>query len=322
MLRYIIKRVLMMIPVIFGVITIVFFITAITPGDPAAQILGPSSTEAQRAELREELGLNRPILVQYGSYLKNLVLKGDLGTSYIRKAPVAKEIAERFPTTFKLACYSMILAIVIGVPIGILSALRRYSWIDIASMSFSLVGVSIPNFWFALLLILVFSVKAGWLPAIGISSPAGWILPVIATSVASLAQIARTTRSSVLETMNMDYIRTARAKGQKESVVVFKHMLKNAVIPILTVCGLMFGMTLGGQVLIESIFAIPGLGKYMVDAIMSNDYPCVQSSVLYLSVVFSVVSLIIDLLYAAVDPRVRAQFKSGKPKKIKAAAKA
>ena len=157
MLRYIIKRVLMMIPVIFGVVTIVFFITAITPGDPAAQILGPSSTEAQRAELREELGLNRPILVQYGSYLKNLVLKGDLGTSYIRKAPIAKEIAERFPTTFKLACYSMILAIVIGVPIGILSALRRYSWIDIASMSFSLVGVSIPNFWFALLLIAWYS---------------------------------------------------------------------------------------------------------------------------------------------------------------------
>lgn len=320
MLRYIIKRVLMMIPVIFGVITIVFFITALTPGDPAATILGPSSTEQQRADLREQLGLNRPVIVQYGSYLKNLVLKGDLGTSYIRKAPVAQEIAERFPTTFKLACYSMILAIVIGIPIGILSALRRYSWIDIASMSFSLVGVSIPNFWFALLLILVFSVKLGLLPAIGITKASGWILPVVATSVASLAQIARTTRSSVLETMNMDYIRTARAKGQKESIVVLKHMLKNAIIPILTVCGLMFGMTLGGQVLIESIFAIPGLGKYMVDAIMSNDYPCVQSSVLYLSVVFSIVSLIVDLLYAAVDPRVRAQFKSKKPKKLKAAA--
>jgi peptide/nickel transport system permease protein len=319
MLRYIGKRLLQMIPVIFGVITLVFFITALTPGDPAAQILGSSSTEEQREALREEMGLNDPVIVRYGRYLRDLILHFDMGNSYLRKAPVAGEIAGRFPTTFKLALFSMIIAVVIGVPLGIASALRRNTWVDISSMTFSLVGMSVPNFWLALLLILVFAVKLGLLPAIGLTGAKSWILPVAATCVSSLAQITRTTRSSMLETMSMDYIRTARAKGQKESVVIISHMLRNAIIPILTVISLMFGMTLGGQVLIESIFGIPGLGKYMIDAVLSNDYPCIQGSVLYLSVVFSLVGLLTDILYTVFDPRVRDQFK-GKKKKRKAAA--
>lgn len=312
MIRYIAKRLLLIIPVIFAVITIVFFINALTPGDPASQMLGPSATHEQLEAMREDMGLNRPIIVRFGLYLRDLVLHGDMGRSYITKQPVAGEIATRFPTTLKLACFSMLTAVVLGVPIGIISALRRYSWIDIAAMSVALVGVSVPHFWLALMMIVAFAVNLGWLPAVGIKTAAGWILPVAAMCLSPLAQIARTTRSSMLEIMSMDYIRTARAKGQKERIVVRKHMLRNAIIPILTIIGMMFGMQLGGAVLVESIFAIPGLGKYMVDAIMNNNYPCVQGAVLYMSVVFSFVSLAVDILYAAVDPRIKAQFKSRK----------
>jgi peptide/nickel transport system permease protein len=299
----------MMIPVVLGVITIVFIINALTPGDPARQMMGVSATDAQVEAMREQMGLNKPILVRYVIYLKDLVIKGDMGTSYVTKQPVSREIAVRFPTTFKLALYSMVLSVVIGLPTGIISAIRRYSWIDTVSMSAALIGVSIPNFWFGLLLIMVFAVKLGWLPAVGIKTAAAWIMPTIALSVSSIAQIARTTRSSMLEAMNMDYIRTARAKGQNERVVVMRHMLSNAIIPVITICGLMFGITLGGAVLVESVFAIPGLGKYMVDAIMANNYPAVQGSVLYLSVIFSLVNLVMDILYAFADPRIMATFK-------------
>ena len=316
MLRYIIKRILWMIPVIIGVVAIVFLINALTPGDPAAQMLGNGATQEQLETLRRDLGLDKPLVVRFFNYLGGVV-RGDLGHSYVSKEAVVAQIAKRFPTTFKLAVLSMIVAIVIGIPIGIISALRRYSAIDIAAMSLALVGVSAPHFWLALMAIMVFSVKLHWFPAVGLNSLKSWVLPVFCMCLSSLAQIARTTRSSVLEIMSQDYIRTARAKGQKESVVVFKHMLRNAIIPILTIIGMMFGMSLGGAVLVESVFAIPGLGKFLVDSIVSNDYPCIQGSVLYLSVLFSVVSLLVDLLYAAVDPRVKAQFKSGSAKRKK-----
>lgn len=315
MTRYILKRIVMIIPVILGVITIVFIINAFTPGDPARQMLGASATEKEVTALREDMGLNKPIVARYFIYLKDLIIKGDLGTSYVTKQPVANEIAARFPTTFKLALFSMILSIVVGLPAGIISAVRRYSWIDTVSMSAALIGVSIPNFWFGLLLIMVFAAKLGWLPSVGIKTAASWIMPTIALSVSSIAQIARTTRSSMLEAMNMDYIRTARAKGQNEGVVIFGHMLGNAIIPVITVCGLMFGIQLGGAVLVESVFAIPGLGKYMVDAIMANNYPAVQGSVLYLSVIFSLVNLAMDILYAIADPRIMAAFKADSMKK-------
>ena len=296
MIKYIVKRILLMIPVILGVVTLIFLINSFAPGDPATQILGTSATEEQKAQLREELGLNEPGIVQYFNYLKNIVTKGDLGISYSSKMPVAKEIASKFPTTLKLAGFCTIWSVLVGVPMGIGSAVKRYSWLDNLTMTFALIAVSIPTFWLGIMMIIVFSVKLGWLPSFGIDQATGWIMPTLALSVMSIAQIARTTRSSMLEYLNSDFVRTARAKGQKESVVIFKHMFKNALIPIITVAGGTFGALLGGAVMMEQVFAIPGLGKYMVDAIKGNNYPAVRGGVLYLAVVQSFVNLLIDLI--------------------------
>ena len=315
MLRYSIKRILLMIPVILGVVTLIFCITSFTPGDPATQILGTSATEEQKNALREEMGLNDPFIVQYLRYLKNVFTKGDLGNSYTTKQPVAKEIAGKFPTTLKLAGLCTIWSLIVGIPLGVASAVKRYSWVDNLSMSFALIAVSIPTFWLGLMLIMLFAVKLHWLPSFGVDKASGWILPTISLSVMSIAQIARTTRSSMLEYINGDFVRTARAKGQKESVVIWKHMFGNALIPIITVAGGTFAALLGGAVMMEQVFAIPGLGKYMVDAIKANNYPAVQGGVLYLAVVSSIVNLIIDLIYAVIDPRVKATFKASSAKK-------
>lgn len=313
--RYFIKRILLMIPVILGVITIVFIINSFTPGDPARQLAGTSATEEEVEAVREELGLNDPFLVRYVNYLYNLIFKGDFGTSYTTNQPVGEEIAARFPTTLKLAALCTLWSMLIGIPLGIASAVKRYSWIDNLSMTFALGGVSIPSFWLGLMLIMIFSVKLNWLPAFGVDTIKGWILPVISLSVMSIAQIARTTRSSMLEYVNSDFVRTARAKGQKESVVVFKHIFGNALIPIITIAGGTFGLLLGGAIMLEQVFAIPGLGKYMVDAIKANNYTAVQGGVLYMALVGSIVNLIIDLIYAFVDPRIKATFKAGGVKK-------
>lgn len=321
MLRYFLKRILLMIPVLLGVVTLIFCITSFTPGDPATQILGTNATAEQKEALREELGLNDPFIVQYFNYLKGIVTKGNLGISYTTKEPVVTEIARKFPTTLKLAGLCTLWSLLVGVPLGVASAVKRYSWVDNLSMSFALISVSVPSFWLGLMLIMLFSVKLGWLPSFGVDSPNGWILPTIALSVMSVAQIARTTRSSMLEYINADFIRTARAKGQKEPVVIWSHMFGNALIPIITIAGGTFAMLLGGAVMMEQVFAIPGLGKYMVDAIKSNNYPAVQGGVLYLAVVSSIVNLIIDLIYALIDPRVKAAFKStGMSRRRKAAA--
>ena len=309
MIRYIVKRILLMIPVILGVVTLIFLINSFAPGDPATQILGTSATEEQKEQLREELGLNEPGIVQYFNYLKNIVTKGDMGISYSSKQSVSKEIASKFPTTLKLAGFCTIWSVLVGVPMGIGSAVKRYSWLDNLTMTFALIAVSIPTFWLGIMMIIVFSVKLGWLPSFGIDQATGWIMPTLALSVMSIAQIARTTRSSMLEYLNSDFVRTARAKGQKESVVIFKHMFKNALIPIITVAGGTFGALLGGAVMMEQVFAIPGLGKYMVDAIKANNYPAVRGGVLYLAVVQSIVNLLIDLIYAFIDPRIKASFK-------------
>ena len=309
MIRYIVKRILLMIPVILGVVTLIFLINSFAPGDPATQILGTSATEEQKEQLREELGLHEPGIVQYFNYLKNIVTKGDMGISYSSKQSVSKEIASKCPTTLKLAGFCTIWSVLVGVPMGIGSAVKRYSWLDNLTMTFALIAVSIPTFWLGIMMIIVFSVKLGWLPSFGIDQATGWIMPTLALSVMSIAQIARTTRSSMLEYLNSDFVRTARAKGQKESVVIFKHMFKNALIPIITVAGGTFGALLGGAVMMEQVFAIPGLGKYMVDAIKANNYPAVRGGVLYLAVVQSIVNLLIDLIYAFIDPRIKASFK-------------
>jgi len=307
MLKYISKRILITIPVLFGVTLIIFTMMYFTPGDPARLMLGDLATEQEVESLREKMGLNDSYFQRYFTYISD-ILKGDLGTSYATKTPVSENIIARLPATSMLALFSCLFAILIGVPIGVISAVKQYSWIDNITRILSLLGISMPNFWLALLLILLFSVKLNWLPASGLYGPLYFIMPVISISAVSVATFARMTRSSMLEVVRQDYIRTARAKGQKESVVIFKHALKNALIPIITVIGLQFATALGGAVVNEQVFAIPGLGKLMVDAIKARDYPIVQGGVLVIAIMFCLLNLFIDVVYAFVDPRIRSQY--------------
>lgn len=309
MFKYIMRRLLMLIPVLLGVSFIVFTLMHFTPGDPARIVLGESAPQQAIEDLREEMGLNDPFFVQYFNYLKKLVLHQDLGNSYVTKQPVMKEIVAAFPATFKLATSAVIVAIVLGIPIGIISAVKQYSIFDNISMGLALIGISMPVFWLGLLLILLFSVQLKILPSSGYSSFQHMILPAVSLGAQSLAIIARMTRSSMLEVIGQDYVRTARAKGQKESKVILKHAFKNALIPISTSIGLQFGGLLGGAVLTETIFSIPGIGRLMVDSIKMRDFPLVQGSVLIISIVFSVVNLLVDLYYAYIDPRVKSQYK-------------
>ena len=322
MLKFILKRLLIMIPVLLGVTFIVFSMMYITDGDPARMILGDLATDEEVEALREDMGLNDPFFTRYFNYLGDL-LHGDLGTSYSTRQPAATAILERLPATIKLAFFSCLFALVIGVPIGIISAVRQYSIIDNISRIVSLIGIPLPNFWLALLLMLLFSVQLGWLPPSGLYGPEYYVMPVISISAVSLATFARTTRSSMLEVIRQDYIRTARAKGQTEWVVVTKHALRNALIPIITIVGVQFATALGGAVVNEQIFGIPGLGKLMVDSIKSRDFPVVQGGVLVIAIMFSFLKLFIDVLYAFVDPRIKSQYmRGGKKKKTAVAAAA
>lgn len=307
MLKFIAKRLLVMIPVLIGVTFIVFSMMYITDGDPARMMLGDLASEEEVMELRDELGLNDPFFTRYFNYLGDL-MTGNLGTSYSTRQPVTKVVLERLPATIKLAFFSCLFAIVVGVPIGIISAIRQYSFVDNFTRVLSLMGISLPNFWLALLLMLLFSVKLGWLPPSGLYGPLYYIMPVISISAVSVATFARITRSSMLEVIRQDYIRTARAKGQGEWVVIMKHALRNALIPIITVVGVQFATALGGAVVNEQVFAIPGLGKLMVDSIKNRDFPVVQGGVLIIAIMFSVLNLLIDLLYAFVDPRIKSQY--------------
>lgn len=315
MWKYVLKRLLMMIPVLIGVTFVVFFILALSPGDPAKMILGEQATQESIEALREELGLNDPLLVRYGNYMLG-VLRGDLGKSYKNNLDVATQVLERFPNTLILAVAGMLVALLIGVPIGILSARKQYTWVDNVSTVFGLVGVAMPNFWMGMLLVMLFSLNLGWLPSSGMGE-GFWpllkslILPAITLGTGSAATILRMTRSSMLEIVRQDYIDTARAKGLKEKLVVRRHMLKNALVPIITVVGLQFGTLLGGAALTETIFSWPGLGRFMVDNIKTKDMPMVLGSVLFLAVIYSVVNLLVDILYAYVDPRIKSQYKTG-----------
>ncbi|MBS7527658.1 ABC transporter permease [Fusibacter paucivorans] len=312
--KYIFKRVLMMIPVLLGVSLIIFTLLYITPGDPARQILGPDASPEAVEALREELGLNDSFGVRYANFVIG-ALHGDLGISYTTRLPVATEIFSRFPTTFVYALLCTIVSMIIGIPLGIISATKQYSIFDNAATTFALLGVSMPTFWLGLMLILLFSVRLDWLPASGFYGPQYWILPAMTIGMNSSAYIMRMTRSSMLEVIRQDYIRTARAKGQTEYKIVVKHALKNALIPIITVVGINFGRSLGGAIVTEQIFAIPGLGKMMVEAISARNYPVVQGGVLFIAVATSVVNLLVDILYAYIDPRLSSQYQSGKKKK-------
>ncbi len=313
MINYVFKRVLLIIPVLLAVTFVIFTLLYITPGNPAMSILGeegaakPGALEA----LEEELGLNDPFLVRYGNYLLDL-MQGDMGTSYRTGQPVAEELMAKLPTTATLTVLSIAVAVAIGIPVGIISATKQYSLFDNASMVFALLGVSMPNFWQGMVLIIIFSVWLGLTPVSGIATPLHWILPAVTIGTSTAATITRMTRSSMLEVNKQDYVRTARAKGQKEIVVLLRHQLKNALIPILTVIGLQFGVMFGGAVLTESVFAIPGIGRLMVESIKNRDFPVVQGGVLLISFIFTFVNLFVDILYAYVDPRIKANYMKAK----------
>lgn len=304
MLKYIVNRCFYLILVLLGVSLIVFTLLYITPGDPVKLMLGESATVEAREALREELGLNDPFLVRYFNYVKDIVVHQDFGDSYVTKRPVITEILNVFPNTVSLACSAMVIAIVLGVILGIISAVKQYSLIDNFVMAFALIGTSAPIFWIGILMILFFSVQLGWFPPSGYGSFSQMIMPAVALGMQSTAMIARMTRSSMLEVIRQDFVKTARAKGQKEVVVIIKHVFRNALIPIITVIGLQFGMLLGGAMLTEIVFSIPGLGRLMVDSIKMRDYPIVQGGVLFVAACFSIVNLLVDLLYAVVDPKI------------------
>lgn len=308
MLKFVLKRILMLIPVMAGVIIIVFTMLYITPGDAAEQILGSEATEEQLDALREELGLNDPYLVRLGNFFKNLVLHLDFGTCWVTRQPVLDLILERFPYTLRLATLSITISLTMGLVLGIISAIKPYGIFDNISMSLALVGVSMPNFWQGLLLMLLFSLKLGWLPATGVDTWDAYILPAVTVGTSCCAVIARLTRSSMLDVINSDYVTTARAKGQKESIVILKHCLKNALIPIITAAGIQFGAMLGGSLLTETVFAVPGIGLLLTNAVKARNYPVVQGGVLFVALVFSFVNLAVDLLYALVDPRVKSNY--------------
>ena len=319
MLRYVFRRLLLMIPTLIGITIIVQLFIMITPGDPVRLMLGTQYGQEEIDAMREELGLNDPFAVRYFNYLANL-LKGDFGRSYRTKAPALQEILSRFPYSLMLVFIAMILSLCIGIPLGIYAATHQYSWKDNAAILGSLFCVSMPGFWFALMLIQLFCVKLGWLPASGVDTWQGWILPAITLALAYAATIARQMRSNLLEVIRQDYITTARAKGQSENKVLYRHALKNAIIPVIMIVGSIFGMALGGSMISEVIFSMPGLGSYTLSALSSRDYPVIQTSVLFLSTLFAIVLLLIDIVFALVDPRIRAQYARKKTKVQKEAA--
>lgn len=308
MTKYILRRILLLIPVLLGVSFLVFSIMSLTPGDPAQLILGENAPKEAILQLRQEMGLNDPYIIQYLRFVGKAIT-GDFGRSYTTGREVFGEIFSRFPNTMVLAILGVIIAILIGIPLGIISATRQYSLIDSVGMIGALLGVSMPNFWLGLMLILFFSVNLGWLPSGGFDGWKSVILPAFTLGTGSAAIITRMTRSSMLEVIRQDYIRTARAKGVAEKIVVNKHALKNALIPVITVVGLQFGGLLGGAVLTESVYSWPGVGRMMVDAIRQKDTPTVLATVVFLATVFSVVNLLVDILYAYVDPRIKSQYK-------------
>lgn len=311
--KYIYKRILMLIPVVLGISFVVFSIMSFTPGDPAQLILGESASAEALEAKREELGLNDPFIVQYMRYVWN-VLQGDFGRSYTTNVSVTQEIMSRFPNTLVLTICAVILAILIAIPVGVFTAVRQYSLWDSGIMLLTLLGVSMPVFWLGSMLILQFSLKLNWLPAVGqpsfsINGVRAIILPTLSLGISTAAIITRMTRSSMLDVIRQDYIRTARAKGVSEFNVVSKHALKNALIPVITVVGIQFGSLLGGAILTESVFSWPGVGRLLVESIRQKDTPRVMGIVIFLAIAFSIVNLIVDILYAYADPRIKSRYK-------------
>jgi ABC-type dipeptide/oligopeptide/nickel transport system permease component len=308
---YVLRRLLQTIPVLFGVSVLAFAIMHVVPGDPVRLIAGPDAPESVVQRIRTELGLERPLYEQYASFLGR-ALRGDLGRSLRSRAPVVDEIVARFPATLELTTASMLIAVAVGVPLGLIAAVRRSTWVDYLAMATSLSTLSMPVFWLAIVAIWLFSLQLGWLPVSGRGGPPWqWdglrhlLLPAATLATTSLAITSRLTRSGMLEVLGREYVTTAWAKGLPPLGVVGKHALKNALIPVVTVVGLQYGFLLGGAVVTETIFAWPGVGRLAMTAILQRDYPVVQGCVLLVAVLFVLVNLLVDLLYGWLDPRIR-----------------
>ncbi|MBM4351478.1 MAG: ABC transporter permease [Deltaproteobacteria bacterium] len=304
MFQYVLKRLLSTLPVLLGISLLLFFMLRMLPGDPAQVLAGQMASQEDIKIIRHQLGLDRPIFVQYGIFLSRLA-KLDLGRSARTQNPVIKEIWARLPNTMLLAVAAITLACLFGIPAGIISAVRPYTWIDYLFTSMALFGISMPVFWLGLMLVVIFSIMLQWLPAGGTGSWKHMVLPSFTLAAFVVAFITRITRASMIETLSQDYTTTARSKGLKEQVVIVKHALKNALIPIITVVGLQFGLLLGGAVLTETVFAWPGLGRLIVDSILARDYPVIQGTILIFGLLYILVNLVVDLLYAYIDPRIR-----------------
>ena len=304
MLAYSIKRILQIIPVLIVISLLVFLMMHMIPGDPVKNMLGmEASKEAIEAE-RERLGLNDPLPVQYFNFMKG-VAAGDLGKSIFTKKSVTGEIMQRFPQTAKLALGGTMFAAIVGVIMGIVCAVKRGTFTDSSLVVLSLTAVSTPSFFLALLMMLFFSLYLGWLPSLGLRTPMHYVLPVVTLGMQSVGLIARTTRSAMLDVLNQDYIRTSKSRGIPNSVIIYSHALKNAMIPVITVVGLRFGGLLAGSTLVETVFSISGIGRYLVEGVLKRDFPAVQGTVLVLAAVFVIVNTVVDLLYATVDPRIK-----------------
>ncbi len=303
MFSFLLRRLVLSIPTLFGVLVVVFLLLYVAPGDPVAEMVGERADAETIARLRAELRLDDPLHVQFWHYLSGIV-QGDLGNSYITNRPILQDLLERFPKTLQLAGAAMLLASVLGISIGILTAYRPGGWLDRTALGASYLGISFPVYWVGLILILLFAVQLRWLPPSGSGGIEYLILPAFALGTRSIAFLARVTRSSMLDVLSSDFVRTARAKGASERAVVLRHALRNALIPVITVLGLDFGYYLTGSILTETIFSWPGLGRYVVNAITRRDLPAIQGAVLFLSTLFVFVNLLTDLAYAKADPRV------------------
>ncbi|MED4582299.1 ABC transporter permease [Brevibacillus choshinensis] len=311
MATYIAKRLFSMIPVLLVVSVVVFLLVHLVPGDPAAVMLGSEATPQQLAELQEELGLNKPLLEQFLNWFVHMI-SGDLGNSLVSDKEVTTLIIERLPATMALILYALLISVVIAIPLGIISAVRHNTRWDYTAMLVALIGVSIPNFWAGLLLIMAFSLHLGWFPSTGYveitkniwNHFAHLALPAFALGFLQAGIVTRMTRSSMLEVLKQDYIRTIRAKGGTEKVVILKHALKNSMIPIITIIGINFGLLLGGTVVVETIFSIPGIGQLLVQSVFNRDYPVIQGVILCIAVIYVLISLMVDLLYAYFDPKI------------------
>lgn len=313
MVKYIVKRILILIPILLAVSFVVFAILSFIPSDAARIMLGANAPQEAVDSLRESLGLNDPFLVRYGNYMLN-ALQGNFGNSYRSGQPVFDEIMVRFPVTLKLAFFSILTVTVFGILLGVISAVKQRTVIDGILTVLSMLAAAVPSFWLALMMMLLFASYMGFLPTYGIESWKSYIMPVIALSMPGMAELTRMTRSAMLETIGQDYVRTARAKGLKETLVMIRHALKNALMPIITVIGSNFGSLLGGSVVIETVFSLPGLGNLIVTSIRSKDDPMVMAGTLFIALIFCLVLLAVDVAYAVIDPRLRTRYIRRQPR--------